>query len=123
MQEEAEKHKEEDKKKAEQVETKNKADAMIATAEKALKDGGDKVPADVKSKVEEKIKALKDILETGGKEDLETKTKELSEVLSSVGQAMYASQKPEEKKTEGSEPTEGKDGKKEEKVEEGEVVE
>lgn len=89
MQEEAEKHKEEDTKKASLVEARNHADALVATAEKALKDGGDKVPADVKTKVEEKIKAIKDIQDTGTKEDLEAKTKDLSDVLSSIGQAMY----------------------------------
>lgn len=129
MQDEAEKHKEEDKKKAEQVEAKNRADAMIAASEKALKDAGDKVPADVKSKVEEKVKALKDILETGSKEDLEAKTKDLSDTLSQIGQAMYGQgqqptdnkQQPTEEK--GEEKPEKKDEKKkEEKVEEGEVV-
>lgn len=130
MQEEAEKHKEEDEKKAEKIKARNAADAMIATAEKALKDAGDKAPADIKEKVEEKVKALKDILETGNKEDLEEKTKELSETLSSVGQAMYGAQKTEEPKKQGNEEQKNgeedndkKDKKKEEKVEEGEVVE
>lgn len=125
MQDEAEKHKEEDEKKAETIKAKNNADAMIATSEKALKDAGDKVPADVKTKVEEKIKALKDILETGSKEDLEAKTKDLSETLSSVGQAMYQGQgQPAgEQKTDGKEEKEEKkEDKKEEKIEEGEVV-
>ena len=132
MQEEAEKHKEEDEKKAEQIKAKNSADATIAMAEKALKDAGDKAPKDIKEKVEEKVKALKDILETGSKEDLEEKTKELSETLSSVGQAMYGAQKTEEPKNQKTEePKNGeeekdkdkKDKKKEERVEEGEVVE
>jgi molecular chaperone DnaK len=121
MQDEAEKHKVEDEKKAEVIKAKNNADALIATSEKALKDAGEKVPADVKTKVEEKIKALKDILETGSKEDLEAKTKDLSETLSSVGQAMYQGQPAGEQKTDGKE-EEKKEDKKEEKVEEGEVV-
>jgi molecular chaperone DnaK len=89
MQEEAEKNKAEDAKKAEEIKAKNQADAMITTAEKALKDGGDKVPADVKTKVEEKIKDLKEILEKGSKDDIEVKTKDLSETLSQIGQSMY----------------------------------
>ena len=82
---------------------------------------------------EEKIKALKDALakEGAGKEELEAATKDLSDTLSSIGQAMYGAQgeqKPsEEQKKEGDEENnEDKDkekGKKEEKVEEGEVVE
>jgi molecular chaperone DnaK len=123
MQDEAEKHKEEDKKKAEQIEAKNKADSLIAAAEKALKDAGDKVDKKIKEKVEEKIKAVKDILETGSKEELEEKTKELSEELSKVGQAMYNAQAQEKKKKEkGKKPREGKK-KGDEKIEEGEVVE
>jgi molecular chaperone DnaK len=125
MQDEAEKHKEEDKKKAEQIEAKNKADSLIAAAEKALKDAGDKVDKKVKDKVEEKIKAVKDILETGSKKELEEKTKELSEELSKVGQAMYQAQqkeKPSSKAPEDKKKKSKKD-KDKEKVEEGEVVE
>ncbi len=118
MQEEAEKHKAEDEQKAEQIKARNNADALIATSEKALKDGGDKVPADVKEKVESKIKDLKDVFEKGSKEEIETKTKELSETLSQIGQAMYGSQASPDQGTE-----EKKDSKKDGKVEEGEVVE
>ncbi len=124
MQEEAEKHKEEDEKKAETIKVKNSADTLIATAEKALKDGGDKVPAEIKESVEEKIKALREVLAKEGstKEEIEEKTKELSENLSKVGESMYKDQPPaegeakEEKKEEKSEKDKGK-------VEEGEVVE
>ena len=125
MQEEAEKHKEEDTKKAEVIETKNKADSLVAAAEKALKDGGDKVPKDVKEKVEEKIKALKDVIGEEDKEKIEKATNELSEELQKIGQAMYGQQgQPGEPKKEGEEEKkEEKEEKKEEKVEEGEVVE
>lgn len=147
MQEEAEHHKEEDQKKAEKIQTRNQADSMVAMAEKALKDAGDKAPADVKTKVEEKIKAVKDVLakEDSGKEEIESATKDLSETLSQIGQAMYGSagspqdsaaestqgQEADKKEgnTEDAESTEntekGKKDKKsdgEEKVEEGEVV-
>ena len=132
-QEDAEKNKADDEKKAETIKAKNNADAMIVTAEKAIKDAGDKAPKDAVEKVNEKIKALKDILETGSKEDLEAKTKELSETLSEVGKAMYANQTPppqgEEQPTSDESKTEEKSdsadsGKKSDgKVEEGEVVE
>lgn len=120
MQEEAEKHKAEDEKKAEKVKARNNADAMIATAEKALKDAGDKVPADVKERVEEKIKALKDVLETAEKEELETKTKELSDILSSVGQAVYGQNQQAQNEQGAEEKKDKKEG--DGKVEEGEVV-
>jgi molecular chaperone DnaK len=89
MTKEAEINAKEDEEKKAKIEARNHADALIFTAEKALKDGGDKVPAEVKTEVEEKIKALKDILDSGSKEDLEAKTRELSDSLQKVGDAAY----------------------------------
>ena len=128
MKEEAEKHKEEDTKKAEAVQARNTADATVASAEKALKDAGDKVDTKVKEKVEEKINATKDVLkkEDATKEDLEKATEELSTTLSEVGQELYGKAQPtEEGKEEGANEDEGSADKKkkdEEDVEEGEVV-
>lgn len=122
MQEEAEKHKEEDQKKADMVQAKNQADALVATAEKSLKDAGDKVSEDVKKKVEEKINAVKDVLKNDNttKEEIDNASKELSETLQTIGQAMYQKEEP---KNEGSKEEEKKEEKSsEEKVEEGEVV-
>lgn len=121
MKKEAEKHASEDKKERERIEAKNRADAMIYTAEKSLKDVGDKAPKEVKEEVEKKIKELKDILEKGSKEELEAKTKELSEALQKIGQYMYKSQEPEAK---GEKTQTGNDNKKnnQKDVEEGEVV-
>jgi molecular chaperone DnaK len=129
MQEEAEKHKEEDEKKADVVKTKNNADAMVATAEKALKDAGEKAPKDVKEKVEEKIKKVKEVTakEDSSKEDIESATKDLSDTLSQIGQAMYGAQGAQQSTGNNQQATEEKkedsDKKKDEKVEEGEVVE
>lgn len=127
MQEEAEKHKAEDEKKAETIKAKNNADQMVAVAEKSLKDAGDKVDAKIKEQVEEKVKKVKEVAgkEDSSKEDIETATKDLSDTLSQIGQAMYGNQgqaapqgEAKEEKTE-----EKKEEKKDEKVEEGEVVE
>lgn len=131
MQEEAEKHKEEDEKKAEVIKVKNNADAMVATAEKALKDAGDKVPADIKTKVEEKVAKVKEVSgkEDSSKEDIESATKDLSDTLSQIGQNMYAGGAQGAAGPEPAGEGDKKDGeekkeeKKDEKVEEGEVVE
>ena len=122
MRKEAEEHAAEDTEKKDKIEAKNKAENLIYVAEKTIKDAGDKAKPEDKTAIEEKIKALKDILETGSKEDLETKTSELSDVLQKVGASMY--QKPEEPASPdasqgGSKPEDKKDDK---KVEEGEVV-
>ncbi len=126
MQEEAEKHKEEDEKKAGLIDAKNKADAIIGTAEKALKDAGDKAPKEVTEKVEEKIKALKEVKDKDGKDEIENKIKELSDTLSEVGQAMYGSASSSSGDAEGDQNKKQEEPKASEdtsKAEEGEVVE
>ncbi|KKR86452.1 MAG: Chaperone protein DnaK [Candidatus Woesebacteria bacterium GW2011_GWB1_41_10] len=126
MQAEAEKHKEEDEKKAETIKTKNNADSMVATAEKALKDAGDKVDAKIKEQVEEKIKKVKEVVgkDISTKEEIESATKDLSDTLSQVGQVMYGSTGSPSGDAADPEPVEGeKKDEKKEKVEEGEVVE
>lgn len=92
MTKEAEAHAAEDAEKKGKIEARNQADSLIFTAEKSLKDAGDKVAEDVKKEVEEKTSALKTILDTGTKEELETKTKELSDALTKVGESMYKDQ-------------------------------
>jgi len=89
MKKEAEEHASEDSAKKDTVEAKNKAENLIYVAEKTIKDAGDKAKPEDKTAIEEKIKALKDILETGSKEDLESKTSELSDVVQKVGASMY----------------------------------
>jgi len=130
-QQEAEKHAEEDKKKKEAVEARNQADNLVFTAEKTLKDAGDKVKKEDKEKVEKEIKKLKEILakEDSSKEELEKASKELSDNLQKIGEAMYQQQqapnKEEQPKKGSSKKKEEKDdkGKGKEKAEEGEVVE
>jgi len=95
MTKEAEEHAKEDEAKKEEIETRNKADALVYQAEKALKDAGDKVPTEVKTEVEEKIKALKEIQAAGPLDEVKTKTEELSGVLSKIGESMYKDQRTE----------------------------
>ncbi len=97
MTKEAEAHAAEDAEKKGKVEARNQADSLIFTAEKSLKDAGDKVTEDIKKDIEEKVSALKGILDSGSKEDLETKTKELSDALQKVGEAMYKKNESEGK--------------------------
>lgn len=127
MKEEAEKNAEEDNKVKERIEAKNKAEHLVYTAEKALKDSGDKAPADVKKEVEDKLKEVKDLMakEDVDAKELDTKVGELSESLQKIGQAAYQQQPQENasenQNTEGEASEEKKDDKKD--VEEGEVVE
>lgn len=123
MKKEAEEHAAEDAAKKERIEARNHADAMIYTAEKTLKDMGDNVKPEDKTAVEEKVKALKAILETGSKEDLEKATAELSEVVQKVGAAAYQQQSASGQGKNGEAASQGNEQKKDEgKVEEGQVV-
>jgi molecular chaperone DnaK len=92
MVKEAEKNAEEDRKRKEQVEARNAADALCYTAEKAIKDAGDKVSAEVKSDVEAKVKELRGVLQSASLDELKTKTQALSDSLMKIGQAMYGQQ-------------------------------
>jgi molecular chaperone DnaK len=128
MKAEAEKHKEEDEKRAELVNAKNSAETMVAASEKALKEAGDKAPEDVRKNVEEKIKNVKDVIgkDDATKEDIEKAVHDLSENLSKIGEAMYGAQAQQstgdsQQTTEGN--GEEKADKKDGSVEEGQVVE
>ena len=95
MTKEAEAHAEEDQKRKTQTEARNQADGMIFTAEKTLKDLGDKAPADAKKGVEDKIAELKKDLDSATVDQLKTKTEELSAALQKVGAAMYGQGQPQ----------------------------
>jgi molecular chaperone DnaK len=89
MVKDAQKFAAEDQKRREQIEARNGADNAVYTAEKTLRELGDKVPADVKSDVESKANALKGILQTADADELKRRTQELSEALQRIGAAMY----------------------------------
>jgi molecular chaperone DnaK len=89
MVKDAQKFAAEDQKRREQIEARNGADNAVYTAEKTLRELGDKVPADVKSDVESKANVLKGILQTADADELKRRTQELSEALQRIGAAMY----------------------------------
>ena len=91
MKKDAEAHAEDDKKKRESVEVKNNANALIYTAEKSLSDAGDKVSADVKKGVQDKVEELKKIKDGSDTEIIKKTTEDLSKKLQSIGEAMYKS--------------------------------
>ena len=92
MTKEAEANAEEDKKKKEGIETRNIADSLVYQTEKTLKEQGDKVPADVRTEVEQKLNELKEALKGEDVDDIKKKGDALGEVLQKVGSAMYGQQ-------------------------------
>jgi len=93
MQKDAEIHEEEDKKKKEVIDIKNLGEQTAYTAEKALKDAGDKVPDDVKKPIEEKIKSLREVAAKDDIEAIKKSTEELSTEMQKIGQYMQDNQK------------------------------
>ncbi|MGB6012081.1 MAG: molecular chaperone DnaK [Desulfobacterales bacterium] len=85
----AELHAEDDKKKREQVEARNTADALIYSTEKSIKDLGDKVDAETKSKVEAAIEPLKKAMEGEDAEEIKRLSEELTQVSHKLAEAMY----------------------------------
>jgi molecular chaperone DnaK len=89
MKRDADAHADEDKKKREVIEQRNQADSLLYTSEKAIRDGGDKVAADVKKEVEEKIEALKKVKDGDDAEAIKTAVQDLSTAAQKIGAAMY----------------------------------
>ncbi|MES2223872.1 MAG: molecular chaperone DnaK [Patescibacteria group bacterium] len=88
MQKDAELHAEEDKKNKEMVEVKNVAEQTIYTAEKSLKDNGDKISADLKTSLEAKIAAAKTAKDGTDHDVLKAATEALGTELSKIGEEM-----------------------------------
>src|SRR5438045_314775 len=85
----AEVHAEEDRRNREKIEARNQGDTMAYSIEKTLKDLGDKVPADTKKDVEEKLAALRDALKTDDVERIKSATEALRASSTKIGEVMY----------------------------------
>jgi molecular chaperone DnaK len=91
MLKDAEEHMAEDTKKRELIDTRNHAESLINSTEKALTEYGDKLPAEEKSKIENSIMDLKNTLkdEDVSKETLQTKINDLLQCSQKIGEMMY----------------------------------
>jgi len=89
MVQEADRHREEDQQRKEEVEARNRADSLIYAAEKALRELGDKVPENVKNDVEAKIQEVRDALAGSDVSHIQKKTDELGETMQHIGASVY----------------------------------
>ncbi|MBW2559963.1 MAG: molecular chaperone DnaK [Deltaproteobacteria bacterium] len=87
---EGESHEEEDKKKRELIELKNQADSMIYGVEKNLKEMGDQIDADQKTKIEESIASLKTAMEGDDIEAIKAAQEEATQASHKLAEAIYA---------------------------------
>jgi molecular chaperone DnaK len=88
---EAEMHADEDRRRREEVETRNQADNLAYQTERSLRDLGDKVPADVRSEVEGKIAAVRGALQSGTVDQIRSAMNDLATTAQRIGQAVYGS--------------------------------
>lgn len=86
---ESEQFAEQDRKKKDEAEMLNMADALIYTAEKTKRDIGDKLTAEQRDKVDKAIAALKEVLPAKDLEKIKAKSDELTKILQEVGTAVY----------------------------------
>jgi molecular chaperone DnaK len=112
MVKDAEANKEEDKKKREEIDTKNSADSLVASTEQSLKEHGDKVSAEDKKTIETDLQVLKDTIKSENVEEIKTKTQTLMQSSMKMGEAIYKAQQPEA----GAEGAKTSDGEKKEDV-------
>lgn len=86
----AEAHAEEDKRFRELVDTRNKADGLVHSVEKALKDLGDKVPGEERAKVEAALSDVRTALKSDDKDQIEKKSEALAQASAAIAQQAYA---------------------------------
>jgi molecular chaperone DnaK len=120
MTKEAEEHKSEDETRKAVIEAKNSADSAVYTAEKTVKDLGDKVPADTKTKVEENVRKVREVIDSEDAEKIKSATNELMEVVQALGAAAYQQQA---ETAAGENGADGSEGPEDEDVVEGEFKE
>jgi len=87
---EAKEHADEDKKKRESIDARNTADGLVYSTEKLLKDMGDKVPADMKTKIEDQVKVLKKAIESDDAEQMKKETETLQNLQNELSQKLYS---------------------------------
>ncbi|MEW6240220.1 MAG: molecular chaperone DnaK [Chloroflexota bacterium] len=89
MRKDAEAHAEEDRKRKDLIEARNQADNTVYTAEKALKEFGDKVPAEIKSEIEAKSAEVKKAAEGEDVAAIRSVTEALGQVIQKIGASVY----------------------------------
>jgi len=86
---EAEQYAEQDKQLKEEIETRNQADTLIYSTEKMLGELGDKIPNDIKAKIQSSLEGLKSAVKDGSIAEIKTKMEDLQRVSQEAGAAIY----------------------------------
>ncbi len=86
---EAEAYAEEDKKRRDEVDTKNQAENMVLQAENTLKEFGDKVPQDIQDQIRSKASDLKNAVDANDTAAMKSKMDDLQKAMMDMGQKIY----------------------------------
>jgi molecular chaperone DnaK len=89
MRKDAEAHAEEDRKRKDLIEARNNADNTVYAAEKALREFGDKVPAEVRSDIEAKVVEVKEAAQGEDVEKIKSVTEALGQAIQKIGASVY----------------------------------
>jgi molecular chaperone DnaK len=93
MKKEAEAYAEEDRRRREEVEVRNQADTLAYTAEKTVRESGDRIPADVRAEIESAVKDVRDAISSGaGVDTVRSAMDRLTGALQKAGAAVYGQQ-------------------------------
>ena len=120
MRREAEANAEADRKHKELVEIRNHADNTAYAAEKSLRDFGDKIPADLKSEVEQKVAKVREVMNGDNVEAIRSATEALGQAIQKIGGAMYQQQPSNDGQASGGTSQPGSEGSGDDDVVEGE---
>ena len=90
MVKDAEAHAEEDKKQIEVVTARNQLDSLVHSVKKSLKDYGEKIGADEKSKIETALKEAEEALKSDDKSAMDAKAEVLAQAAQKLGEKVYA---------------------------------
>ena len=101
MVKDAEANAESDKKRREEIDAKNNAEALVNSTEKSLSEHGDKISQDEKKAIEDALKEAKEALEGDDIEAIKSKSESLSTVAMKLGEAMYKAEQEKQASTDG----------------------
>jgi molecular chaperone DnaK len=96
MRKDAEQFADEDRQRKDLIEARNQADNSVYTAEKTLRDLGDKVPQDKRHEVEEQISRVRQVMDNENTEEIRSATDQLMQLVQSLGAAAYQGSPPPE---------------------------
>ena len=92
MKKDAEEHAEEDNKRKEGIEAKNIADNAVYTAEKTLRENGDKIEENLKTEVNDQIAKVREAMNNENTEAMQSETEKLGQIIQKIGASMYQQQ-------------------------------